>query len=443
MKRKITIGTLLFSTVLLIVFLSIYFYFYYHIDIKKFDINISDYKNDNYLYDVSVQYKGKKDELLCSIDNEKWLNINNCKFSLAVGEHEIYFKNKYFYKTKKLVVQEKTLGSFSSSLDMLDTYYLALNGYKKIEFTFDYNIDFDTKIKWDIEDTNILSINNNTIYGKSVGTTKITATLKDGNSKTYTIMVTDLIKPATLNNNKSYLPCNNYTEEENRLLDKILESRIVEAGVGTRGGVLAAARFLTLEFPWTIRYFNENGRLVDHGYRLHIDGEGRYYHKGLYLNQYKYAELEKGASTKTGPKIWGCKIYDSFVERYNMNGFTCSGFVTWAMLNGGFDVGDVGAGNYKQFDDDLSDLGPHQNITVDYMKNGNYKVGDFIARNGHAALIMGIDDKNIYTAESLPPKLKVYTYERYNGIVNDPNLTYVIEMSDIYPNGDGIYTDMW
>ena len=77
------------------------------------------------------------------------------------------------------------------------------------------------------------------------------------------------------------------------------------------------------------------------------------------------------------------------------------------------------------------------------MKNGNYKAGDFIGRNGHAALIIGVDENNVYTAESLPPKLKAYTYERYNGIVQDDNLTYVIEMSSIYPNGDGWYTDMW
>ena len=126
-----------------------------------------------------------------------------------------------------------------------------------------------------------------------------------------------------------------------------------------------------------------------------------------------------------------------------MNGFTCSGFVTWAMYNAGFDVGDVGAGDFKQYDDDLSDLGPHKEITPEYMKNGNYKVGDFIGRNGHAALIIGIDDKNVYTAESLPPKLKAYTYERYSGIVRDENLTYVIEMDGIYPNGDGWYTNMW
>lgn len=181
--------------------------------------------------------------------------------------------------------------------------------------------------------------------------------------------------------------------------------------------------------------------LNGHGYRPYIDGEGRYYHKGLYLSKSKYKNIVK--STKTGPKMWGCKLYDNFVNRYKANGFTCSGFVTWAMYNGGFETGDVGAGDYKQFNDDLSDLGPHKKITQEYMKRGNYKVGDFIARNGHAALIIGISDTTIYTAESLPPKLKVYTYERYKGIVNDPNLTYVIEMSDIYPNRDGITTDMW
>ena len=77
------------------------------------------------------------------------------------------------------------------------------------------------------------------------------------------------------------------------------------------------------------------------------------------------------------------------------------------------------------------------------MKTCNYKVGDFIGRDGHAALIVGIDETNIYTAESLPPRLENYIYERYSGIVKDSNVTYIIEMSDIYPNGDGYYTDMW
>ena len=337
--------------------------------------------------------------------------------------------------------EKKLKGTFSSSLDKLETYFLALNGKKKIDFIFDYPDDFDKTVNLTGDNENVVKIENGILYGLGVGTSTITATLTDGNTKNYQIQVTDLIVPPTLNKNKSYLLCERYTEDEAILLDKILESRVKEMGEGSRGGVLAAARFLTLEFPYTIGYFNENGRLNGHGYRPYIDGEGRYYHKGLYLSKSKYKSIVK--STKTGPKMWGCKLYDNFVNRYKANGFTCSGFVTWAMYNGGFETGDVGAGDYKQFNDDLSDLGPHKKITQEYMKSGNYKVGDFIARNGHAALIIGISDTTIYTAESLPPKLKVYTYERYKGIVNDPNLTYVIEMSDIYPNGDGITTDMW
>lgn len=352
-----------------------------------------------------------------------------------LGRENLQFDDSY-------IEEEKIVGSFTSQIDELEIYYLALKGKKKINFIFNYPSEFDTTITLTSENENIVKIlEDNTLYGVGVGTTKVHALLKDGNEAIYDIMVTDLIVPPTNNKNKKYLPCGIYSEEEAELLDKILFSRVKEFGDGTRGGVLAAARFLTLEFPYTIGYFNENGRLVNHKYRPYVDGEGRYYHKGLYLSKSKYKDIVK--STKTGPKIWGCKLYDKFVDRYKANGFTCSGFVTWAMYNGGFDVTDVGAGDYKQFDDDLSDLGPHHQITKEYMQTGNYKVGDFIARNGHAALIIGIDDKNIYTAEALPPKLKVYTYERWNGIVKDPNLTYVIEMSSIYPNGDGITTDMW
>lgn len=328
--------------------------------------------------------------------------------------------------------------SFSSSIDVLDTYYLAIDGKKKLDFKFSDDINRDVMLS--SSDEAIVRVEGDTFYGVSVGNAVIKAK-SENIEKSYNVVVTDLITAPVLKKDKAYLPCKRYTNEENILLDKILESRVKEMGEGTRGGVLAAARFITLEFPYTIGYFNENGRLNGHRYRPYIDGEGRYYHKGLYLSEEKFKDILK--STKTGPKIWGCKLYDNFVDRYKSNGFTCSGFVTWAMLNGGFATGDVGAGDYKQFDDDLSDLGPHQAITYEYMKNGNYKVGDFIGRNGHAALIIGISDTTIYTAESLPPKLKVYTYERYNGIVKDKNLTYVIEMSDIYPNGDGITTDMW
>ena len=206
------------------------------------------------------------------------------------------------------------------------------------------------------------------MYGLKKGTTKVTAFLKDGNSKTYNVMVTDLIVSPTMAK-KTRLTCNRYTLEESILLDKILASRVEEAGVGTRAGVAAAARFLSLEFPYSIPYFNENGRLDSHGTRPRVDAEGRYYHKGLYLNSYKFKELDQSAITSGGPNIWGCLVYDRFISRMNKNGFTCSGFVTWAMLNGGFDVGDVGAGDSSYLTDELSDLGVHNILTYDFYEN--------------------------------------------------------------------------
>ena len=138
--------------------------------------------------------------------------------------------------TKKEI--KKIKGTFSSSLDKLETYYLALNGKKKIDFIFDYPDDFDKTISLVSDNENVVKIDNGTLYGVGVGTATITVTLTDGNTKNYQIQVTDLIVPPTLNKNKSYLPCERYTEEEAELLDNILRSRVIEMGEGSLGGVI-------------------------------------------------------------------------------------------------------------------------------------------------------------------------------------------------------------
>ena len=429
--------------VVIVIILSILLTFKYEKEIEintdELEISYSNSLNENNEYSVKANYKTLTNSM-CSLDNVSWVPMNQCSFNLPVGEYTLYIKVDDVVASKDFNVISSIIGEFSSSMDNIPIYYLAVGGTKNINFKFEYDDQFDRTVQYTIEDPSIISIENDKIYGLKNGVTSFTARLKDGNIKKYTVQVTDIIQPASPNNNKEYLPCERYSEEEAQLLETILDSRIQEAGIGTRGAVLAAARFLSMEFPYSIRYFNENGRLNGHG-RPMIDGEGRYYHKGLYLTKSDYKDISK--STATGPKVWGCNIYDQFISKMNMNGFTCSGFVTWAMLNGGFDVGDVGAGDFAQFNDDLSDLGPHHEITTEYMTNGNFKPGDFIGRNGHAALIIGVDENNVYTAESLPAKMKVYTYERYHGIVKDDNLTYVIEMSDIYPNGDGNWTWMW
>lgn len=443
MNKRIILGIILSLASIMLMFFIILFCYGYNLTLGKLEIKVERYLNDDLKHNIKVLYEGNTEEFYCSLDNKKWLPYHDCNFSLKSGAYTVYLKNKFVYFQKDVKVTNKLAGNFSSSLDNVKIYYLALDGYKEINFNFDYPNNFNKEIIWKIEDNNVVSIKNNTIYGKNVGTTKIHAILKDGNKKTYTIEVTNLIKPMKLDNSKKLVPCGHYTNEENVLLDEILASRVKEAGIGTRGGVVAAIRFITMEFPYAIPYFYENGRLVDNGYRPHLDGEGRYYHKGLYLSEAKYETLEDGATSKSGPKMWGCDLYSTTTKQNDANGVDCSGFVSWAMLNGGFAVGDVGAGDYKEFDTDLSDLGKKNNITKEYIENGSYKVGDFIAKNGHAALIIGIDDKNIYTAEALPPKVKVYTYSKASKIFTTSNLKYIIEMDNIYPNGEGIYTKMW
>ena len=85
------------------------------------------------------------------------------------------------------------------------------------------------------------------------------------------------------------------------MLDEILASRVEEAGPGTRAAVAVAARFLTLEFPYKVPYFYENGRLTGNG----VQGEGRYYKKGLYIGHDRENQITK---VMAGPSSWGCPL---------------------------------------------------------------------------------------------------------------------------------------
>lgn len=332
--------------------------------------------------------------------------------------------------------------SISSNIDKV---YLAIGGTKDLKIEFEKQGNPDESLTWLSNDESVVSVEDGHLVGKANGKTTVEVSTNYDNKYTFEVTVTDLIQVPTIGisyNRKPTLPCNRYTEEEAALLDEILFARVAEAGEGTRGGAVAAARFLLLEFPYEVRYFNENGRM--NGGYAKVDAEGRYYHKGLYLDKSKFEDV---VISMNGPQIWGCPLYDNMLGSKRPNGLTCSGFVSWALYNGGLDVGDVGAGDYPHIDNELSDMGPHQQITYEFMASNKYKVGDFIARDGHAALIIGITEDKIYTAESLIPGVQVHIYDRYRGIVDEKNpddkLTYIINMDTIYPNGEGVYTDMW
>lgn len=308
--------------------------------------------------------------------------------------------------------------------------YLAID--EKILITSSYE-----DVTWSSKDENIATVDDDgNITGISKGTTTIEARYRT-NEATLTVNVTDLITKPTVDNKKKYLKCKQYNEEDAAMLDTLLEYRVNEAGIKTRAGVVAAARFLVLEFPYRIHYFYENGRLLTNNERPYVDGEGRYYHKGLYLTEDKFTGLKKSMH---GPATWGCNLYSRITKGISPNGLDCSGYVSWALLNGGFDVGDGGAGINLNKDNDLDDLGEKLTISKENLASKKFKVGDLMSRYGHIGIIIGIDKDTYYIAESLDYNLHVLTMSESELLASD--WKYIILMEDLYKE-DGNLNNMW
>ncbi len=273
----------------------------------------------------------------------------------------------------------------------------------------------------------------------SEGQATITATASNGFSTSAVATVSDLYQAPQIDNQKPSIATRAFTEKENDLLDEILANQIAKAGYGTRAGVVAAARFLSLEFSWFIPYFSENGRLNNHSVAEYVDGEGRYYHQGLFLHESRFRDLK---ASLAGPAVWGETLYSTQTGTYNPNGLNCSGYVAWCLLNGGFDVGDAGSGNFVEYNDDLCDLGERIALTEELMASDRVKVGDLIGLDGHIGIIIGLDEENIYFAEAWQNGLHVDVYERYTAVAHTGIYTWIVLMDEVYGE-DGNLTEMW
>lgn len=381
--------------------------------------------------------------------NWKLANEGYCSTTLDDNSYYAYLKDS----TNRIIQIEDTskYGKLLSMKINKENVYLAIDGtfildvfYEKIGF-------IDESINWSISDETIASIDENGIIkGIKPGVVTVTASMMD-QSDSSNITVTNLITSNILNDgynfSKPELKCNSYTKEENDLIDKILESRINDVGYKTRAGVVEAARFLVLEFPYRINYFFENGRKTINN----IDGEGRYFHKGLYLDESRFSGLSKSGN---GPQTWGCSLYSVQSHKKTNNGLNCSGFVTWSIVNGGFDIKDVGARMISSLD--ITDYGKVKSFTSSIIKNGTVKVGDLVHSEhtgGHIGIIIGIDDKNAYVAHALWESASSKLTKRKNNISGVQITKYthsevgsvfphVILMDELYKD-DGKLTNMW
>lgn len=379
------------------------------------------------------------------INSDNWVKVNNgyCSLTVSDNAYDIYVKDLYGNISKMDEEKYKLDVVFDVVLDNT-VFYM----YKGMTEEIRYNIGKigNPSISESIEvvDDNIVEVRDKTVVAKNFGKTQIVLNI-NGIEKNISIVVSPFINKPAINNKRSYVACGQFSKDESLLLDKILYSRIDKAGYQTRAGVVAAARFLTLEFSYRVPYFYENGRLNNYSPYLYVDGEGRYYHRGLYLSEDKYSLLK---SKFVGPALWGCNL-QNFTNwgpyksgEFYPNGLDCSGFVTWALLNGGFDVGDIGAGTDDEHYD-LTDLGEKVQITSELMNSGKVKVGDLIGLNAHMAILAGIDEENYYIAESLNTTGGVaMTTVNKNKLINNSIYKYIILMDDVYKD-DGNLTNMW
>ena len=89
----------------------------------------------------------------------------------------------------------------------------------------------------------------------------------------------------------------------------------------------------------------------------------------------------------------------------------------------------------------MTKLGEFVSLTPELIKSGKIRTGDLINYWGHIGMIIGIDEDNIYVAESLP-NLGGAVAKRYSKTNNGNSFTHVVLM-DKYYEKDGNLTDMW
>ena len=394
---------------------------------------------------ATVNIKGYNKNTYCIYNDEKIKVKNNkCTFEVPNEKSKIIITNKYNEKEEYLLPSITKVLSFD--LDEYKT-YLHINERKTVEVSVTSLGSPMVNTLLTSSDENVVKTENNQIIG--VGNGKATVTVSIGELKRQIeVIVTNLIHlPVWEGQNKSLLPCNIYSDDDARLLDEFLDYEIKKVGENTRMAAVVAARFLTLELPYRVPYFYENGRVSNTGVHF-VDGEGRYYKKGMYLGEYKKNDI---IATWKGPAVWGCPLMNLEDDKLNgyypgtlkPNGLDCSGFISWAIRQAGFDPGDNGAGENPENPYQMTDLGHYTKLTRELVYSGTIKVGDLFNYWGHIAMLVGIHDGKYYIAESLMgPRfdgatVKEYTFENVTNTFG-----YVVLMDDYYKE-DGKYSEYW
>ena len=400
-------------------------------------VKVVDYDKDTNIIEIEIQ--STDDEMSCTssliLDDSDLIYEsivdNKCHISIPFSKQYVYFM-----KENGALSIPYSLENLLVDVAIKDEYYVPIGNIQ--DFSDSFTIVGDVNISL-YTDSEYLSIDGLRVEAIGNGESNLYILNEDYPVKIVRYVSTNVITemPNEFDYGKPHLPCNQFSAKESKLIDEILAYRIEEAGYGTRAGVVEAARFLTLEFPFRINYFYENGRVNRTGTH-YTDGEGRYYHHGMYLGEDKFEDIK---ASLAGPAIWGCplKNYEpdepQFIwGRKYPNGLDCSGFVSWVLYNGGTEPGDVGTGQ-------LPELGKSVEITDSLIRSDRIKVGDLFSAWWHISILVGMDDNYFYIAESLPT-LNGVVISKYKKYQVHYWFTNVILMDDYY-NGDGNLTNLW
>ena len=194
-----------------------------------------------------------------------------------------------------------------------------------------------------------------------------------------------------------------------------LYNYVRSAGYKTREGVVAAALYLSSHIDVHIPYFWSGGH--NHSYNGYKD----------------YGENFMGVSNK-----WGCDVKMAFGGtdmqkdgQYYPFGIDCSGFISWAILNGGYYTG----GNQSVI---VSTKSPPstslKGIKVEVISSGNakgkIKPGDIAHKSGHVGMIVEVSNNSYKVAEAAGYKSGLVIKEYKYG----SNFKHIILMDNFYEN---------
>ena len=190
-------------------------------------------------------------------------------------------------------------------------------------------------------------------------------------------------------------PLDTFLESKGTSLEEfnnLIASNVQEAGSGTRAGVVAAAVTLIAE--------------LGNNYGVKIP----YYWTG------GHGHIATGAEASWGS---GRCYTNANGQAYTYCGLDCSGFVTWAINNGGFSIPVQSSGTFVY-------LAGAKRVSLS--SSAVLQAGDLLATSGHIILIVGVDDSGYICAEAAGNETGVM----FSRKSFDASSYYGIDMSGFY-----------